>query len=440
MATTTDNSLEQMPRWKVALRALRHRNYQLFFCGQGLSLIGTWMQMVAQSWLVYRLTGSSVLLGAVGFTSQFPVLLIAPFAGHAADRYRRRTLIITTQTASLLQAFLLAGLVLTGTVRVWHLFVLAATLGVINGFDVPARQSFIVHMVGREDLMNALALNASIYNGARIVGPAVAGILVAKIGEGWCFFANGVSYIAVLAGLLMMRVTETPRPAGDSPLKSIQEGFRYSISTRPIRSLFLLLALASIAAMPYVVLMPIFAAEVLHGDSRSMGMLFGATGVGAIIGLMVLASRPGVKGLSRWVMWGAIGFGISLMAFSLSRTLWLSMALLLPVGAFMLVHMSGTNTLIQSMVPDRLRGRVMSVYAMMFQGMAPFGALLAGFLGDHLGAPAAVMISGAACLVGGAVFGVFLPDMRPELRELVQAQGLASEVAAGEAAATQRPE
>jgi MFS family permease len=390
--------------------------------------------MVAQSWLVYRLTGSSVLLGAVGFASQFPVLIISPLAGHVADRYSRQRLVIATQAASMLLAFILAALTLTHAIQVWHLFVLAALLGVVNGFDVPARQSFIVHMVGHEDLMNAIALNASMYNGARIIGPAVAGLLVAKIGEGWCFFANGVSYIAVIIGLLMMRVTDVKRTTHDSPLRNILEGFRFVAATRPIRALLLLLALASIASMPYVVLMPIFASQILHGDVRAMGMLFGASGVGALTGLLLLASRSQLKGLSRWVMICATGLGVSLMMFSLSKSFWLSVVLLMPVGGFMLVHMAGTNTLIQSMVPDRLRGRVMSVYAMMFQGMAPFGALLAGLMGHGLGAPATVFISGVVCLLGSLAFAAVLPGMRPQVRELVRAQGLGSQPAANEVA------
>jgi MFS family permease len=435
MAGTPNNSTAQASGLRATLRALRHRNYRLFFSGQCISLIGTWMQMVAQSWLVYRLTGSSVLLGAIGFASQFPVLVIAPLAGHVADRYNRRRVMIATQTASMLLAFILAALTLTHTVQVWHLFVLSVSLGVVNGFDVPARQSFVVHMVGQEDLMNAVALNASMYSGARIIGPAVAGILVATIGEGWCFFANGVSYIAVIAGLLLMRVTEVKRTIHGSPLTNILEGFRYAATTRPIRTLLLLLGLASMGAMPFLTLMPVIAAQVLHGDARSMGMLLGATGVGSLVGLLSLANRSQLKGLSRWVMVCAAGLGVALISFSLSKSFWLSMVLLMPVGAFMNVHMAGTNTLIQSMVPDRLRGRVMSVYAMMFQGMAPFGALLGGFLGHSFGAPIAVRISGATCLLGGVVFAIFLPGMRPQLRELVRAQGFAGQSAANEVAA-----
>lgn len=441
MAAGTQTNAPAPSRFKIMLRALRHRNYRLFFCGQVISLIGTWMQMVAQSWLVYRITGSSVLLGSVGFASQFPVFLIAPFGGHLADRHNRHRIIIATQIASMVLASVLAFLTLTDTVRVWHLFVLATLLGVVNGFDVPARQSFIVHMTGREDLMNALALNASMYNGARIIGPAVAGLLVAKIGEGWCFFGNAVSYIAVIIGLLMMRIPKIDRPAvGGSPVRNILEGFHYAASTRPIRSLLLLLALASIAGMPYVTLMPIFADQILHGGARGMGILLGGSGVGALTGLLLLAARSQLKGLTRWVMICAAGAGVSLMLFSLSHRFWLSVLLLMPVGAFMLVHMASTNTLIQSMVPDHLRGRVMSVYAMMFQGMAPFGALLAGLLAKSFGSPHTVLLSGIAWIGGAVVFGLGLSGMRPQVGELVRAQGLGSQPAPAPSMNSEVPE
>jgi len=427
MAKRGENSAGPRFRLQEAGRALRHRNYRLYFSGQCISLVGTWMQMVAQSWLVYRLTGSSVLLGAVGFVGQIPFILLAPVAGHVADRYRRHRVILWMQIALMVQAFVLAALTLTGTVRVWHIFVLAALQGVILSFDVPARQSFVVHMVeGREDLSNAIALNSSMHSGGRVVGPAIAGLLVAAFGEGWCFLANGVSFIAVIAGLLMMTVQEQKREVHDSPLKSIQEGLQYAAVTRPLRALLLLLGLTSVCAMPYVVLMPIFADQILHGGARAMGMLMGASGVGAVAGLLILASRTGTKGLSRWVLSCSLGLSVTLIGFSLSRSLWLSLVLLIPVGGFMMVNMAGINTLIQSMVPDRLRGRVMSVYSMMFQGMAPFGALLGGFLGHQFGAPAAVAISGVACLAGALVFGARLPSMRPELKELVRAQGMGS--------------
>jgi len=409
----------------ATLRALRHRNFQLFFSGQLISLIGTWMQSMAQAWLVYRLTGSSLLLGSVGFASQFPVFLVAPLGGIVSDRHHRQRVVIGTQIASMILALILALLTLTGRVQVWHIFVLAALLGVVNAFDIPGRQAFLVDMVGKEDLMNAIALNSSMFNGARIVGPAIAGILVAKIGEGWCFFANGVSYIAVIIGLLMMRVERPARRASTaSPWAHIIEGFRFVRHTAPIRAILLLLGLVSLVAMPYTILMPIFADKILHGGARGLGILMGATGVGALLGALTLASRTGVQGLGKWVAFSCGGFGVSLILFSLSRNFWLSAALLLPVGFGMMLQMSSSNTLIQAMVPDHLRGRVMAVYSMMFMGMAPFGAFLGGALADRLGAPLTVSMGAVACIGGAALFGLQLPKIRVEARQLIVAQGM----------------
>ncbi len=419
----------------ATLRALRHRNFQLFFSGQLISLIGTWMQSVAQSWLVYRLTGSSLLLGSVGFASQFPVFLVAPLGGMAADRLNRQRVVIGTQVASMVLAFILAALTLTHTVRVWHIFVLAALLGVVNAFDIPGRQSFLVDMVGKEDLMNAIALNSSMFNGARIIGPAIAGILVAKIGEGWCFFLNGVSYIAVIIGLFMVRVQLIPFRGTVSPLAHIIEGFRFVRSTTPIRAILLLLGLVSLVAMPYTVLMPIFADRILHGGARALGILMGATGVGALMGALTLAARTGVHGLGRWVAFSCGGFGVSLILFCFSRGLWLSTALLLPVGFFMMLQMSSSNTLIQAMVPDELRGRVMAVYSMMFMGMAPFGAFFAGALADRVGAPVTVAMGAVAAIGGAILFGLQLPKIRVEARRLIVAQAMAGGAPAEEVTA-----
>ena len=406
----------------MALRALKHRNFQLFFAGQLISLIGTWMQSVAQSWLVYKLTGSSLKLGAVGFASQIPVFLAAPLGGIVADRYNRHRVVIGTQIASMILAFVLAALTLAGVITVPEIFVLAALLGIVNAFDIPGRQSFLVEMVGREDLMNAIALNSSMFNGARIIGPAIAGILIARIGEGWCFFANAVSYIAVIIGLVMMRVPPRElRPAGP-PLAHIIEGFRWVRNTAPIRALLMLLGLVSLVAMPYTVLMPIFAERILHGGARGLGILMGATGVGALLGALTLAARTGVRGLGRWVTFACAGFSITLIAFAFSHNFWLSTALLVPVGFCMMLQMSSSNTLIQAMVPDHLRGRVMAVYSMMFMGMAPFGALLGGALADRLGAPVTLSMGAMACLAGAALFGVRLPKIRGEARRLIIAQ------------------
>src|SRR5271157_3050966 len=315
----------------ATLRALQYRNFRLFFGGQLISLVGTWMQNVAQAWLVYRLTGSSFLLGAVGFAGQIPVFLMAPVGGIFADRKNRQHVVIATQTVSMLLAFILAGLTLTRLVQVWHVMLLAALLGVVNAFDIPARQSFIVDMVGKEDLINAIALNSSMFNGARVIGPAIAGLLVASIGEGWCFFLNAVSYVAVIVGLLLMRVTWQRGKFSGSPLENIIEGFQYVRSTQPIRLLLLLLGLVSLVGMPYAVLMPIFADRILHRGANGLGILMGATGVGALVGALSLAFKRGLKGLGSWVLLSSAGFGAMLILFGISKNFWLSVALLVPV-------------------------------------------------------------------------------------------------------------
>jgi MFS family permease len=382
------------------------------------------MQSVAQAWLVYRLTGSALLLGAVGFSSQIPVFLVAPIGGITADRVNRQRLIITTQTASMTLAAILAWLTLSGRIHVWHVFVLAAILGVVNAFDIPGRQSFLVDMVGKEDLMNAIALNSSMFNGARVVGPAVAGILVSRIGEGWCFAANAISYIAVIVGLILMRVHSVRRIVTGSPIEDIIEGFRWVSQTKMIRALLLLLGLISLVGMPYTVLMPVFADKILHGGARGLGILMGATGVGALLGALTLATKTGVKGLGRWVAITCATFGVSLFLFSFSKIFWLSVALLLPAGYSMMLQMACSNTLIQTMVPDQLRGRVMSLYSMMFMGMAPFGALFGGALAHRMGAPVTVEVGGLACVMGAIWFARKLPELRIEARRLIIAQGL----------------
>ena len=410
----------------ATLRALRYRNFQLFFSGQSISLIGTWMQNVAQAWLVYRLTGSAVLLGSVSFAGQIPVFLMSPLGGIVADRFRRHRVVIATQAASMLLAFALAALTLTGLVRIWHIFVLSALLGVVNSFDIPARQAFIVDMVSREDLINAIALNSSMFNASRVVGPAVAGILVASVGEGWCFFANAASYLAVIAGLLLMKVQHhraVNQPG--SPLAEVIEGFRFVMRSTPIHHLMILLGILSVTGMPFAVLMPIFADQILHGGARGLGVLMGASGVGALAGALLLASRESVRGLGRWVAISAAAFGASLIAFAISRSFWLSCALLLPTGFAMMVEMGSSNTLIQTMSPDHLRGRVMSVYSMMFMGMAPIGALLAGVAAARFGAPATVAGGGVICILGAAVFGFRLPGLRAEARRLIAAAQMA---------------
>jgi len=409
----------------VTLRALKYRNFQLFFGGQFISLVGTWMQNVAQSWLVYSLTGSSALLGLVGFSGQIPVFAFSVLGGIAADRLSRRHVVIATQTASMLLAFALAFLTLTNTVRIWHVFVLSALLGVVNAFDIPARQAFIMDMVGKEDLINAIALNSAMFNASRVVGPAVAGITVAAIGEGWCFFVNGVSYIAVIIGLMLMHVNGHRRTAANSPIEDVKEGFRFVIRHPPIHALLILLGVGSLAGTPFMVLMPVFADKILHGGAQALGWLVGVSGVGALVGALVLATRRHVRGLGRWVAISAAAFSVSLIAFALSRVFWLSLLFMLPIGFFMMIQFGASNTLIQSMSPDVLRGRVMSVYSMMFMGMAPIGALVEGAVADRVGAPVAVAAGGAICLLAAGAFAFWLPRIRASARELIVANGMA---------------
>jgi MFS family permease len=390
--------------------------------GQAISLIGTWMQMVAQSWLVYRLTGSSALLGMVGFATQIPVFLLGPVAGSYADHVDRRLLLLKTQSAMMLLALLLAVLTLTDRVQIWHLFVLGGLLGVANAFDIPGRQVFVYEIVGREDLINAIALNSSAVNGARVAGPAVAGILVAAIGEGWCFLLNGVSYVAVIGGLLAVRTRNKHRPVTQSPFEAVREGLTFVVRTAPVRALLVLLGLVSLAGMPYAVLMPVIADRELHAGPGGYGILMGATGVGAIGAALTLASRRTIRGLGTWVALGCATFGLSLALFASVHTFWISGGLLTLAGFSMMVQMASSNTLIQSMVPDHLRGRVMAVYSMMFMGMAPFGSLLAGTLAEAVGPSLTVGAGGALCMLAAIVFARRLPVLRPEARRLILAQ------------------
>ncbi|HTC62201.1 MAG TPA: MFS transporter [Candidatus Saccharimonadales bacterium] len=409
----------------ATFRALRHRNFQLFFSGQIISLVGTWMQTVAQSWLIYRLTGSGALLGLLGFVGQMPIFVLSPLAGLVADRWPRQKVVIATQTSSMALAFILAALTMTHHILVWEIIVLATLLGIINAFDVPARQSFLIEMVGREDLLNAIALNSSMFNGARVAGPAIAGILVALVGEGWCFLLNGISYLAVIAGLFLMRIQKLQSVHdGISPLEKLREGIRFARHTKPIRTILTLVALVSFMALPYTVLMPIFAVKILHGGASAYGALMGAVGVGAMFGALVLATRQQLRGLGNVVAYSATGLGASLVLFSASHWYWVSMFILAISGFTMMMQFTASNTLIQAMVPDQLRGRVMSLYAMMFLGMTPFGSLLAGALADRIGAPVTVALGGLVSCIGGLTFLRKWPEMRAPARDLIAAQGM----------------
>ena len=401
-------------------RALRHRDYRLFFAGQLVSLIGTWMQSVAQAWLVYRLSGSAELLGWVTFAGQIPILLLAPVGGAVADRHNRHTIILATQVCSVLPAALLAGLTLTGHVRIWEVFVLASALGTINAFDMPARQSFVTEMVGRADLPNAIALNSSIFNGARLIGPALAGLLVAAVGEGWCFLINAVSFVAVIIGLLAMRRPKTvPEPSQARMLARVREGMAYVAATRPIRALMLLIAVTSVMGTPYAVLMPIFAHRVLGGGPDTLGFLMSCSGLGALAAALILASRNGLSGLGRWVTLACLGFGAALGVFAASHWLWLSAAAMVVSGFCLMLQVGCINTLVQSMVPNAFRGRTMAVHSMMFIGMAPLGALWAGLAAERIGAPATLGIGATACMAAALLFARQLPQFREGARQLV---------------------
>lgn len=420
-----------LPSPAHSFRALRHRNFRLFLGGQIVSLAGTWMQQVALSWLVYRLTRSPLLLGLVGFAGQVPTLLLAPVAGAWADRGNRRRIVIATQALAMVQALLLAALVLHGTASVGHVMALSVFLGLVNGVDVPTRQAFLVEMVtGRDDLANAIALNSSVFNAARLVGPAVAGFMIALVGEGVVFLLNGLSYVAVIAALYAMRLGPRPRAVGPlEPLpRRLAEGFRYAFGFPPIRALLLLVAVVSLMGVPFSVLMPVFATEVLHGGPRTLGLLMAASGVGALTGALYLAGRATVRGLGQVILVCVVLFGISLLGFALSRRLWLSMAALLGAGLGLMVQMASSNTILQTIVDDDKRGRVMSFYSMAFMGMVPFGSLLAGLLASRIGAPATVASGGVACLLAAAFFALALPGLRAQVRPIYVRLGIVPEV------------
>jgi MFS family permease len=413
-------------RFSHAWRALEHRNFRLFFTGQSISLVGTWMTRVATSWLVYRLTGSALLLGVVGFAGQIPTFVLAPFAGVLVDRLDRRKLLVWTQALAGLQSLAMAALTLAKIINIHEVIWLSALQGLINAFDMPGRQAFLVQMVeDRQDLGNAIALNSSMVNMARLVGPALAGLVIGAVGEGYCFVIDGISYLAVIVSLLVMRVRSAPvTHAVTSMLEQLKEGWAYVSGFRPVRTILSLFALLSLMGMPFMVLMPIFASNVLHGGPHTLGFLLGASGVGALISAVSLALRKTVRGLTSMIQVSAALFGAGLIAFGLSRILLLSMFLMLIVGFGMMQGMAASNTVIQTLVPEDKRGRVMSYYTMAFVGMTPFGSLLAGGLADRLGAPHAIMITGAFCLVGAAWFSTQLKSIRKIMRPIYVEMGI----------------
>jgi MFS family permease len=424
---------EKKARLSSIVRALRYRNFRLFFVGQSISLIGTWMQRIAVGWLVYRLTHSAFLLGVVGFAGQIPTIALAPLAGVLADRWNRHQLLIWTQVLAMIQAFVLSYLVLSGTIEIWHLVVLSLVLGVVTAFDIPVRQSFMIEMIeDKSDLGNAIALNSSMVNCARLLGPSTAGLLIATLGEGACFVINGLSYLAVIASLLLMRIAHKNLRAQKSKAwHDLRDGLRYVYDLEPIRDIILLLALVSLMGMPYMVLMPVFAKDVLHGGPSTLGFLMGSSGVGALVGALYLASRKGVLGLDKMIPIGAGMFGLGLVMFALSRNFFLSLILLTAVGLGQMVQLATSNTLLQTMVDDERRGRVMGLFAVAFVGMAPVGSLLAGALASAIGAPWTVFLGGAACLIGAVIFARRLPQLREKARPIYVTKKILPGVEAG---------
>jgi MFS family permease len=409
-----------------AWRALRHRNFRLFFGGQTISLVGTWMTRIATSWLVYRLTGSSLLLGTVSFAGQIPTFFLTPLAGVIVDRSNRRTVLIWTQTLAMIQSLLLAMLTLTHRINITEVLILSSFQGLINAFDMPG----MVEMVeDRADLSNAIAINSSMVNVARLIGPSLAGLVIAVSSEGWCFLVDGISYIAVIISLFMMRVPATAlRRATSSMFQQMREGWDYVASFTPIRDILILFALISLMGMPYMVLMPVFAARVLHGGAHTLGFLMGAAGAGALVSAFSLVLRRSVRGLTKMIPIAAVVFGVGLFLFGLSHWVWLSLILMLLVGFGMLQGMTASNTIIQTLSPEDKRGRVMSYYTAAFMGMAPFGSLLAGSLAHWIGAPRTVMFTGSCCIAGGLWFWSRLPAIRREMRPIYEQLGIIAPV------------
>ncbi len=422
---------------RTILRALRHRNYRLFFCGQGISLIGTWMTRVAMSWLVYRLTHSAVLLGFVSFAGQIPAFFIAPFAGVYIDRWNLHKILIMTQVLALIQSLLLAALTLKSVIALPQILVLCIFQGLINGVDMPARQSFMIHMVeDSADLSNAIALNSSIVNGARLLGPSIAGMLIAVWGEGVCFLIDSVSYLAVIYSLLAMSVCHRESKAEGNILRSLHEGIRYTFGANsPIRSILFLLALISFMGLPYMVLMPIFADRLAGGGPHILGFLMGAAGSGALAAGLVLAARRHIRGLVHWMPVATALLGLGLIAFAFSRSLWFSLPLATLIGFGMMMEMASSNTVLQTVVDDNMRGRVMSFYTMAFVGMAPLGSLWAGFLAHKMGAAHTLVIGGGACLLGALFFLLEIPRLQELIRPIYIRKGIIQKTLEGVQAA-----
>jgi MFS family permease len=425
--------------WKAIFRAMRYRNFRLFFIGQSISLTGTWMQAIAMSWLVYRMTDSAFMLGVVGFSSQIPMFILSPFTGLVADRVDRRRILIITQTLSMIQAIMLAILTLTGTIAVWHIIVLGISLGVINSFDIPARQAFLMEMVERKDVLgNAIALNSLMFNMARLIGPSIAGVLIALIGEGLCFLLNAVTFTAVLISLFMMkmRARAVTQPVKEGVWEGVKKGFSYTFGFPPIRFIILLVAVISLTGTSYVVLMPVLAKDVLMGGPETFGMLMAAVGAGALAATVYLASRRSILGLGNIIPICSSIFAVGLILVAFSRSVWLSMSILAVSGFGFMAHMAVSNTIVQTVSDDDKRGRVMSLYAMAFMGVAPIGSLMAGALADRIGVSNTLVLGGAFCVIASAVFASKLPVINKLVHPIYRKIGMIPEVTSGMNTAT----
>jgi MFS family permease len=431
-------------RWSKLIRALKSRNYRLFFMGQGLSLVGTWMQRTALLWFIgTQFTDdrtAAFWLGVVGFSGQIPALVVTPLAGALADRWNRHRMVIGAQTLAMIQAFVLAGLTLSGALAVWHVIALSVWLGTVNAIDIPARQSFLIEMVDRpEDLSNAIALNSSIVNAGRLVGPALGGLLTAAFGVGICFLLNGLSYLTVIGALLAMRLKLRPEPPTKGHvLHNLADGFLYAFRSPPIRGVLVLMALVSLVGIPYASLLPVFAKYVLSSGPEGYGALVAAVGVGALLGAFYLASRSSVLGLDRLIAAAPLLFGAGLICFSFSRDFALSMALMPILGLGQMLLMAGSNTILQAIVEDDKRGRVMSFFSLSFMGMVPVGNLLAGIAARHIGPATTVAIGGGACIVGALYFSIRLPALRRLVHPIYISKGIIPEVATGLQAAAEQ--
>ncbi len=418
--------------WRFLLRALERPNYRLFFSGQSLSLIGTWMTRIATSWLVYRLTGSAWMLGFISFLGLVPTFLLGPFAGVWVDRWSRHRTLVWTQILSMLQSFALAALAFSGRIAIWHIAVLSVLQGVINAFDTPARQAFLIEMVeDRAVLSNAIALNSTMLNTARLLGPALGGLVIAAFGEAWCFTIDGISYLAVILSLLLMHVAAAkPRRRDEENLwRELAEGFTYVSGSLPIRAILLLLALVSLVGMPYSVLLPIFALQVFHGGAHTLGLLMGSTGVGALIAALTMAARRSILGLGGRIGLASLLFGTAMFVFALSRNLALSLLMLLVIGFAMMQHMAASNTILQTISAPAMRGRVMSYFSMSFMGMTPFGSLFGGAIAARFGAPRALAVSGLICIAAAASYFAVLPSIRRALRPIYSELGILPQIA-----------